>query len=199
MYKKCKNGQREWKNSVNVSDEEIVEQVLAGEKETFRILIERYQKPVYNLMYRAVRSSDDAADLSQEVFLLAFDRLWRFNRDRPFFPWLYTIAVNHLRDWQRKNSLNRAKQYIIEQTEQERSALLPKQHEQFESREAADKVKSALLQLHEQTREILLARFEHGMKVREVAAAFGITESSVKMKVKRGLHELKNRLEEKQR
>ena len=35
---------------MNVSDEEIVEQVLAGEKETFRLLIERYQKPVYNLM-----------------------------------------------------------------------------------------------------------------------------------------------------
>ncbi len=184
---------------MNVSDEEIVEQVLAGEKETFRLLIERYQKPVYNLMYRVTHSSEEAADLSQEVFIIAFDKLWRFNRDRPFFPWLYTIAINRLRDWKRKNNLNTAKQYIIEQKEQDRSASLPRQHEQFEHREAADNMKLALLQLHEQTREILLARFEHDMKVREVAAAFGLTESSVKMKVKRGLEELKNRLEKEQR
>ncbi len=187
------------KYSVNVSDQDIVEQVLAGEKETFRILIERYQKPVYNLMYRAAQNSEDAADLSQEVFLLAYDRLWRFNRKRPFFPWLYTIAVNHLRDWQRRNTLNFVKGNIIEQTGQEWSASFPRQHEQLEKRESVDMMKSALLQLHEQTREILLARFEHGMKVREVAAAFGLTESSVKMKVKRGLQELKNRLEEKTR
>lgn len=189
----------DWKYPVKISDEEIVEQVLAGEKEMFRILIERYQKPVYNLMFRAAGSSEDAADLSQETFLLAFDRLWRFKRDRSFFPWLYTIALNHLRDWQRKNGLVKAKQYVIEQKEQGRAESMPRQSEEFESREAAQKVRSALMLIGEQTREILLARFEHGMKVREVASVFGLTESSVKMKVKRGLQELKNRLEEEQR
>lgn len=180
---------------MNVSDEEIVELVLAGDKEAFRVLIERYQKPVYNLMYRATANRDDSADLSQEVFLLAFDRLWKFNTDRSFFPWLYTIAVNRLRDWQRKNGISKAKQNLVEQAEKTRLPPFVQQDEQFEKREAAEMVRSALQYLGDETREILLARFKHNMKVREVAAVFRISESAVKMKVKRGLQELRKRLE----
>lgn len=184
------------KYPVNVSDEEIVEQVLAGEKEMFRVLIERYQKPVYNLLYRGLDNSEDAADLAQEVFLVAFDKLWRFNRSRSFLPWLYTIAMNKRRDWQRKKGVFKTSRYIIEQAEKERAASIIRQYDMLEAREASDKVRAALFLLSEQTREVLLARYEHGMKVREVADIFGLSESAVKMKVKRGLNELKNRLEE---
>lgn len=131
--------------------------------------------------------------------LIAFGRLWKFNTSRSFFPWLYTIAVNYLRDWQRKNGLIRTKQHIVEQVEQARTPGFAKPHELCEARESADTVRAALQMLGDDTREILLARFEHGMKVREVAVVFGLTESAVKMKVKRGLQELKNRLEEEQK
>ena len=59
---------------MNYSDEEIVKKVLAGEKQFFGELVDRYQRPVYNLMLRYAQNSDEAADLTQDAFLRTYER-----------------------------------------------------------------------------------------------------------------------------
>jgi len=81
---------------------EIVRHVLEGDVQAFELLVLRYQKPIYNLAFRATASEDSAADLTQEAFAKAYERLERFDRSKRFFPWLYTIAVNVVRDHLRK-------------------------------------------------------------------------------------------------
>jgi RNA polymerase sigma-70 factor (ECF subfamily) len=60
---------------MHLTDEEIVQQILAGSKQRYAEIVSRYQRPVFNLMYRYTRHEQDAADLTQDVFLRAFDRL----------------------------------------------------------------------------------------------------------------------------
>ena len=93
----------------NDSDKAIIRRVLKGEVQLFAKIVERYERPIYNLMFRYCRSEQEAADMSQDVFLRSYDRLASFNEDKKFFPWLYTLAVNRANDWYRSNSLKRKK------------------------------------------------------------------------------------------
>jgi len=79
----------------------IIATVLEGEVNAFEPLITKYEKPIFNLMYRATGSYDEAIDLTQEAFLKAYDKLYQFQRDRHFFSWLYALALNIGKDYLR--------------------------------------------------------------------------------------------------
>lgn len=75
-------------------DREFVRRFLAGEKEAFEPLVDRYQKMVYNVALRMVNDPDDAKDITQNVFVRAAEKLDSFNPRFKFFSWIYRIAVN---------------------------------------------------------------------------------------------------------
>ena len=87
---------------MEISDNYIVEQVRQGDVEAYAELVERYQKCIFNLMYRFSYTKGDAAELTQDVFCKAYEKLNSFQNNRTFFPWLYTLAINHGREWSRK-------------------------------------------------------------------------------------------------
>lgn len=179
---------------MNLSDEEIVDGVLAGEKELFAVLVERYQRPVYNLMYRYSANGEIAADLTQDVFVRSFDRLPSFRAGYSFFPWLYAIAVNEAKDWSRKRSRSRFKmeayglQAKLDDCPADQQAVL-------ETREIAKVVDKALAGLPVETRELLIFRYRHERSIREAAKVFNLSESAVKMRIKRGLDDLQQALQ----
>lgn len=78
-----------------------VAQALSGDPRAFARLVERYHAPVERLLRAIVRNTEDAEDLLQETFLRAYRFLHRFDRSRPFGPWIMRIganlAKNHLR------------------------------------------------------------------------------------------------------
>jgi RNA polymerase sigma-70 factor (ECF subfamily) len=87
-------------------DRIIVEQILSGQKELFRLLVARHQRPVYGMGMSFFRNRDDASDFVQEVFLKVFRSLSRFEGRSRFSTWLYKIAYNTA-----VNSLTRKKDY----------------------------------------------------------------------------------------
>ena len=180
------------------SDEEIVAQVLEGDKELFGMLVERYQQPLFNLMYRSSCSREEAADLTQDAFVRAFDRLWSFRSNRRFFPWLYALAINLARDWERRKKSHNAKQHILKQETLEREDG-NNHYAEVENKENLSLLHNALLDLSSQTREILILRYRHGRPIREVAEIFNLSESAIKMRVKRGLEQLRGIMEETKR
>ncbi len=182
---------------MNYTDEDIVTLVLEGEKEYFERLVQRYQRPIFNLMFRYSGSREEAADLTQDVFIRAFDKLHSFNIKKNFFSWLYSVALNRAKDWMRKNSRVRTLHNTIEHEAGE-SQITTDQHFFLESREDHEIVKNALMGLPSQTREMLIMRYQHGSSVREVATVFEMSESAVKMRVKRALAQLKLSIEETQ-
>lgn len=85
------------------SDDELLARFRKGDKKGFTELVIRYQKPLYNAAYRILRSADDAADITQLVFLKVVESLDEYDPQYKFFSWIYRIAVNESLNWQRRN------------------------------------------------------------------------------------------------
>lgn len=75
-------------------DHAVIRQVLAGTTEAYRNLVEKYQGPVFNLLLRMLHNRDEAEELTQDVFVRAYEFLPRFKFDYRFFSWVYRIAIN---------------------------------------------------------------------------------------------------------
>jgi RNA polymerase sigma-70 factor (ECF subfamily) len=79
---------------VDADDATLVREFLAGHRDAFDLIVERHRRHVYQLCYRFVGNHEDAADLSQDVFVRAFKGLHRFKGDSSIGTWLHRIAVN---------------------------------------------------------------------------------------------------------
>jgi RNA polymerase sigma-70 factor, ECF subfamily len=77
-----------------MSDSEIINLILQGEKEKYRLLVEKHKQMVFRTCIGFVHNKDDADDLTQEVFIKAYESLSRFRGESSFSTWLYRIAVN---------------------------------------------------------------------------------------------------------
>ena len=97
---------RQGDDSRNDDDRMILEKVLAGQKELFRLLVRRYESSVYRMGISFFRNEEDASDFTQEVFLKVFRSLAGFEGRSRFSTWLYKIAYNTA-----LNSVKRKKDY----------------------------------------------------------------------------------------
>jgi RNA polymerase sigma factor (sigma-70 family) len=84
------------------TDEALLNQYKTGDERAFRILIERYTAPIYNLAFRFLRDPMEAENVTQESFLRIVRVVDRIRLDTPFKPYLFRVAVNLCRDWARK-------------------------------------------------------------------------------------------------
>jgi len=89
------------------SDAHIVARVQAGEVAAFDRLILKYRERLYSIIYNLTSNREDAADLTQETFIKAFQSINRFKGKSSFFTWIYRIAVNATYTHLRRNRLRR--------------------------------------------------------------------------------------------
>ena len=173
-----------------ITDETLVTKVLQGETEAFAFIVDRYKVQIYNLMYRFGDTSEDAADMTQEVFCKAFERLNQYQKRNQFFSWLYTLALNHARDWtKKKNSRQRSlARFSAEFGKNEASPV----HFSLEANQEKDSLFKALATLPDDRREMVLLRYRHERSIRELAEIFKISESAVKMRLHRALEDLRS-------
>lgn len=87
------------------ADLEIVRRVQAGEVAAFDVLIRKYRERLYGVVYNLTSNREDAADLTQDAFIKAFQSIQRFGGQSSFFTWLYRIAVNSTVSHLRKSRL----------------------------------------------------------------------------------------------
>ena len=82
-------------------DSMMIKAVLDGDPEAYRVLVERYERRIYYVVYGMVRNPEDARDIAQDCFVKAFQNLHRFRLDSRFYTWLCRIgmnlAIDHLR------------------------------------------------------------------------------------------------------
>jgi RNA polymerase sigma-70 factor (ECF subfamily) len=90
----------------NDEDRIIVSRITAGQKDLFRLLVERHERAVYGMGLSFFRNTEDAADFTQEVFLKTYRSLPRFEGRSRFSTWLYKIAYNTA-----VNGVKRQKEY----------------------------------------------------------------------------------------
>ena len=176
-----------------IDEGEIIGRVLRGETEAFTVLVDLYKGPVFRLAFRMTGSAQDADDLTQESFLRAFQSLRRFKAGERFFPWLYTVSLNVIRNHLRKaNALreNAAGHRVSEATDP-----MDDPAEATMGEERGRRLQGYLLRLPIPVREALVLRFYEGMSFEDIARVTGDTLGSAKMKVYRGLEKIRLMME----
>jgi len=99
------------------ADEELVLKAQQGDLHAFDGLVERYHGKIYGLTYNMTSNREDAEDLTQEVFVKAFEALPRFRGQSSFYTWIYRIAVNKTINYRKKR--NRKRALSLDQFDQE--------------------------------------------------------------------------------
>jgi RNA polymerase sigma-70 factor (ECF subfamily) len=167
---------------------DIILRILEGEREVYALLVEEYKTPIFNLAYRVTGSYEDAGDLTQDTFIRAYTNLRKFDADRPFFTWLYTIALNVIRNHLRKKALfGRAGS----ESEFERLNGAGNPETGLLKDERSKRLAACLKNLPIDQREAIILRYYQGISFNEIAEILGLSQSAVKMRVSRGLVKLK--------
>ncbi|HJP35379.1 MAG TPA: sigma-70 family RNA polymerase sigma factor, partial [Gammaproteobacteria bacterium] len=81
------------------TDKELVQRVQQGDKQSFDLLVLKYQNRIIKLVSRYVREQSDAMDVAQETFIKAYRALPNFRGDSAFYTWLYRIAINTAKNY----------------------------------------------------------------------------------------------------
>ena len=96
------------------SDEKLVSQTLAGDRDAFGLLVRKYQGMVYTYAFQKVRNEADSQDISQEVFLRAYRHLCQLRHPHRFRSWLYTIMANECNRWLTRVSKTHQREIALE-------------------------------------------------------------------------------------
>lgn len=160
----------------------------------FASLYERYRDQVYAYLRTRTQSVEDAADLTQQVFLRALDALPQYRGHREgLAPWLFRIAHNSAVDFHRRQHITVSWDLVPE-------TLHPLANEDVEAgvlhHEAVVRLRILLGQLDQETREMLVLRFAAQLTVAETAAVLGKSEATVKKRLLRIIHRLKDQYNE---
>ncbi|TVQ39070.1 MAG: sigma-70 family RNA polymerase sigma factor [Spirochaetaceae bacterium] len=165
-----------------------IRRVLSGDTNAFGLLVDRYQRQVYRLGKRFHRSSEDAQDYVQEVFLKAFERLRQYRRTGRFYSWLMRIAYNHGMDRIGRRQVH----HFVEQIE------TPDQRSNPETaalrRIANNELRRAVAQLPQPAAACVDLFFFFDLTYGEVSRTTGLPINTVKSHVLRAKQRLRLRL-----
>jgi RNA polymerase sigma-70 factor (ECF subfamily) len=187
---------------VSDSDTDLVRRAQADDIDAFCILAERYARRIHLLASHYCRNAQDAEDLSQEVWLKAYQALGSFRSDSSFYTWLRRITINTFLNHRRSRLFRRSGQTTAVQLLQ----IDPENPETvFESRSASPEkiynkllfasVVNALAELTPSQRLMFLLRHYEGMSYDEIASEMKCSSGTVKKGVSRALAKLRAKLE----
>ncbi len=100
---------------MRTEDGYIIQQCLDGDAEAFGFLVDKYKKSVYALAYSRIRNFHDAQDITQEVFIKAYQNLRTLRRWDNFMGWLYRITANLSKNWLRSQSRRPDGEFVEDQ------------------------------------------------------------------------------------
>lgn len=177
------------------TDAEIVARVLKGDKQAYALLVDAYKGPVFNLTYRMTGNQEDAEDLTQEIFIRAYQKLCQFDQNKKYFTWLYTIAINLIRNHLKKKSKeikNHTKDRFYSESNNQGPDI--KEVDLF-SENIMKGLDEIMRKLSVQLRETIVLKFYQDLTFEEIANITGDSVSTVKMRLYRGLEKLKSMMD----
>jgi RNA polymerase sigma-70 factor, ECF subfamily len=178
------------------SESELIDKILNESNDKYRILVDRYSPMVFHVVRRFEKDEDEAQELSQQIFVKAYEKLANFNRDSKFSTWLYSIAMNHCRDYAKnirrgnKRFSEMEPGYIEHQAGEERTP-----HLRLEMKEWKYLLKDAMLKLSSDYTEPFLMKYRDGISYEVMSEQLGVSVSALKVRVHRARKELKSILE----
>jgi len=174
------------------NDIELVELAKDGHSNALQQLIKRHYLTVYRLAYKWCSVQEDAEDIAQEVFLKFVRKLQTFRQKSSFKTWLYRIAVNTAKDFNRKSAARQTREKTFALEQQLQNPAFTR-----DDTLAADRLKAAIDNLPLKQKESVLLVFGEGLSHKESAQILGCMEATVSWRIFQARKRLKMSLEQK--
>ena len=185
----------------SLDDRRVVSRVLAGDREGYRLLVERHQRRIHLALWRLTGNTDEAAELTQAAFCRAYFALAGYNPQYEFGAWIYRIAhnlcINHLKRNRRELELDA----ILDKGDDEPAELSADDETTSPERravagETAARVRAALARLPDAFRDVLVMHFLLELSHEEIVAQTGLPLGTVKSRLSRARQHLAKALTE---
>jgi len=154
----------------------VVQECLQGNQDAYALLVEKYRGVIFNIIFKMLNDYEGAQDVTQGVFVKAFEKLGTYDRRYKFFSWLYRIAIN-----ESLNFLKGRKSGASLHEVEELSGTSP--YEAYEKEEKSKHVESALMDLDPQYRVLILLRYFQNLSYSEISDIVEIPEKTVKSRL----------------
>ena len=182
-------------------DRNMVGKCQKGDSLAFEELVRKYQQTVLNLAYHYLGSRNEVEDVAQKIFTKIYFSLPKFDLRRPFFPWLYRIAINQCYDELRR--IRRQKTHTFSELSLEETSSIEKLISQNEIRQPTDEdrqemqalLQKILNQLPDQQRLAIVLRDLESVPYSQIADILKCTEQAARLKVFRARARLKTLIE----
>jgi RNA polymerase sigma-70 factor (ECF subfamily) len=175
----------------------LVEKAKAGKRWAFVQLMDRHHEDIFRMVYYRTRSKMDAEDITQDVFLQVYKNLSKLRETNRFRSWLFSIAINRVRDFHRKK---RFKMFVSGSHDVEQAEFT--ETSEGDHSDALDglmredfwrQIKLYLNQLSKGEKEVFLLRFMDHLSIKEIAHALHKSESTIKTQLYRALKKFRER------
>jgi RNA polymerase sigma-70 factor, ECF subfamily len=177
----------------------LIEQILKGQADRFRILVDRYSPMVFHIVRGFEKDDDEVRELAQQIFVKAFEKLESFNRASKFSSWLYSLSMNHCRDYAK--NVRRQDSRFSEMDHDQLQARMSDSsdpHRDLEKKQAALIMAESIEKLKTEYSEPLLMKYRDGLSYNAMSKRLGVSVSALKVRVHRARTELKSIIENQQ-
>ena len=191
---------------IRTEEASLVADLKAGSEEAFALLIAQYHQPIYSLIARSLNDPSDAPDITQEVFIKVFRSIRSFNGDASLRTWLYRIALHEASNQRRWWSRHKRQEITIDAPNECEdtgdsfslaSTLADRGESPFEQAakgELRSRVESALRELPEAFRSVVVLREIEAFSYEEIAEILDVNIGTVKSRLTRGRAALRSLL-----
>ena len=177
-------------------EQDVIARVRRGEREAYALLVDAYKTQIFNLAYRMTGSYQDAEDLAQEIFIRAYKNLRQFQSGKKFFTWLYTIALNLIRNHLKKRGREMSHETMDRIISEAGRPDIDRMERDIIQAQEIRRLEICLQKLPADLREAVILRFYQELSFEDAAEILKISLSAAKMRVYRGLEKLKGMMDE---
>ena len=174
------------------TDEKLVSQTLAGDRDAFGVLVHKYQGMVYTYAFQKVRNETDSQDITQEVFLRAYRCLYQLRHPHRFRSWLYTIMANECNRWLARVTKIRQREIALEHAADDALRVEPAHTVPTEGWEVD--LEQAISALSDDNRAAVSMFYMGDCSLKEISEFLGVSVNTVKGKLYRARQQLGNTL-----
>ena len=182
----------------NIGDEILIRKYLAGDEQSLELLIKQYLKPIYSFVCRYVGNSQEAEDITQEVFVRVWRNLKKFDQEKSFKTWIFSIAKNASLDFLKKKKAIPFSEFDTEEGGNRITDTLadpsPLPLELLEKAGMANMLNAAMEKLSPQYRMVLFLRYNDHFNFREIAESLDEPLHTITSRHRRALIQLKKLL-----
>ena len=179
---------------MNDSDHFVVKAVLAGDRDRYRILVDRHRDKLYGVMFRLLRDGQLAEEFAQEALVKAYTSLAGFRGESGFGTWLIQIGIHLVRDYRRRSGRNSHLHLVsLEEHEENRpaGAEIANPHPGndplavLEASELSELIDIALARLPDEYREVIALKHDEGLSYEQLAESLDCSIGTVKSRLNR--------------